>query len=310
MDFLSQVTKLEDNREYWFVRTDNGEYYDTFIENEFIGIGWDHITMSDLVEKDETSVKNKIAQNEEKPLDLTTKGGKYSASSIYNKLINFKNLKKGDAVIIPDKGSSDLAFGVIEDNAVYIDNDKGKGCDFRKRRRVKWVAIKDFWELDSKFYWIKKNRHTISNITQYADSIDVVMNVLYEKDGFSHLALHIGLEENINAKKLAKFIDDFTVLAEIINEKYEYSEDIDETAIKLNLQSPGFIEIINKGEKALLLAAFVFITASCGQKDELNGDKKEFYDAVYQENTKLINDLKKNGDTLKTKKDKFDNLFK
>jgi|GEM_PF-4710568 hypothetical protein len=48
--FLKGTLELEPEKEYWFVRTDSGTYYDTFKENNFIALGWNNITVRDIKE--------------------------------------------------------------------------------------------------------------------------------------------------------------------------------------------------------------------------------------------------------------------
>mgnify|MGYP006141146013 CR=1 FL=1 len=62
----TDILEIKD-QEYWFVRTDNGDNYESFLRNGFIGIGWNEITVEDLRKIDVygESIRQKIIANPE-----------------------------------------------------------------------------------------------------------------------------------------------------------------------------------------------------------------------------------------------------
>ena len=44
---LFNVPKIEE-RNYWLVRTDGGNYFEDFTRNNYIAIGWDYLTLERL----------------------------------------------------------------------------------------------------------------------------------------------------------------------------------------------------------------------------------------------------------------------
>lgn len=175
-EILSRVDNVKPESNYWFVRTDYGKYFEEFVENRYIAIGWDFLSLYELENKNEEYIRAKIIKEEE--IDVSTFGGKVKVSTIYNKIKTFISLKKDDVVIIPSKNSDELAFGRIIDERAY---ENGNVKEFRKQRKVEWFVRKCMRDLNPIFFKVKSNQHTISNITDYAPHIDRVMGVLFKK---------------------------------------------------------------------------------------------------------------------------------
>src|SRR5579859_5957173 len=96
VEYLPQVSS---KRRYWFVRTNHGLYYEDFLAENFIAIGYDEISLSDIQKANE--------KGEEGMSFLADKvikqyGEKARQNYIASQLINFTyRIKKGDVVLIP-----------------------------------------------------------------------------------------------------------------------------------------------------------------------------------------------------------------
>jgi restriction system protein len=265
-NLVESITEIDSKRDYWFVRTDSGIYFETYVENGFIAIGWNEITVQDLEIKTPIEVKAKIAKA--KNIDTTLARGKSQASSIYNKLKRFQGLKEGDLVIIPSSNSSRFAFGIIQDNNIYSDSEGKLHCDHVKRRKISWIEVENVNDLDPIFYKIKNTRHAISSINSYDKYIDSVTEVIYKKDDYSFYVLDINTQQDINIKPLVSLVDNLQILLESINKEFSLNEDTDESSIKLNLQSPGKIIIkLKKGTSLILVAVVLALSNGCAPKD-------------------------------------------
>lgn len=250
------VNEIQLTNDYWFVRTDSGAHFETFYKNSFVGINWNYVTVEDLKKRSVEDLKNRIIKREDlNPDDPYDKG---KATAIYNKLLRFSELKKGDRIIIPSTGSEYLAFGVISDKAIYVDEKQSFQCEYYKRRKVKWFRLEKFEDLDPTVYKIRMSRHAISSINEHAWFIDRIMDSVFTKEGNSHLVLDIQKKGNINLKHLNTMVTEIEKLMQKANDYFELGEDISESYIKLNLQSPGKIEIIlKKGFSLIILAAVI-----------------------------------------------------
>ena len=256
---LTGLEILPQENNYWFVRTEGGQYFDTFYDNDFIAIGWNAIKLGDL-KNTPAEVKVKIAKNYE--FDLEDRFGKSRVTEIYNKLIRFRDLKKNDIIVIPSERSAKFAFGIVESSRTYETDENSEGCEFQKRKKVKWVKNVDFTDLDNVFYKIRRPQHAISNINDNMEYVDSVMYDVYRKDEYSHFIVRVKLEDNINLLTLAMTLQDMYKLMQLVNNSFDLKENIDDSFIQIALQSPGFFNLKQKGI-ALVIVAMSLGSQSC-----------------------------------------------
>ncbi len=254
---IDKIDVIDTDKNYWFVRTDSGEYYQNYLEGGFIAIGWNYITIQDLKELDGTEhkVRNKIALMENLDIVNSSKD-KGKVTTILNKLRAFRNLNVGDIIIIPNENSQRLAFGFVEDNQIFT-NVKDIDCSFVKRKKIKWVEEKDINELDKIFYQIRISRHTISSVKIHEAYIDRVIKTLFFKNNYSHYVFDLQTNEDINFKVLLQLINNIQTLTEKLNTHFQLGENLDDSSIKLNLQSRGKIEFKFLNGKSLILLAIL-----------------------------------------------------
>lgn len=297
-NLTTQFENLESNKDYWFIRTMKGRNFTPFLNNGFIGINWNYVTATNLRELNEQQIKDIIAENEVDDrgnlYDPVSTRGKAKITSIYNKLIRFKELKAGDMVVIPSSGSNYLAFGVITDAQIFNNFDDDE-CDFHKRRHVHWITTQALENLDSIFYKMIFSLHAISNINSYSSYIDKIVSSVFVKDDKSHLILNVRQEDDINYDSLNGVLQNVRNLTALINDSFNFQEDLSNNSVKLNIQSPGTIEFIYNTGRSLLLASIFLampLLTSCSNtssaqdiideknanvqivKDTINGDDR------------------------------------
>jgi len=302
-EFVTKTQTINPHRNYWFVRTDSGVHFDTFYENDFIGIGWNYITINDLINKSAQEVKTIIAQRE--GFDFNLAKGRSSAGSVYNKLIAFKDLKKGDLIIIPSHSSHRLAFGIVDDSKVFSNIEDSHHCSYHKRRKINWLLNERLDALDPMFYQVRITRHTISKINKYDSYIDNITNSLYFKDGSAHFVVDVKTKDEINLKSLIKFIDNVQDLTEKINSYYNFNENVEQASIKLNLQSPGLIDFKLPIGRTLIVLATIITFASCNKTFDNNSDLKPFVEA----NTEILDTIQQNMNDLEIDREKINSIF-
>ena len=305
---FNSVTEIKPSKGYWFIRTDSGQHFEEFYKDGFIGIGWNYITVDDLKSLSLSSLKDKIATNEK--LDMSLKRSKGKATAIYNKVNRFKDLKKGDLVIIPSRGSSRFAFGVIEDSAIVVVADPKGDCIYRKRRKVKWLESKTLGALDPMFYKLTASQHAISNVKKYQNYIDSETENLYLKDGFGHFVFDVKSKDDINVDTLIKFIDSVRTLTEQINLDFGFNEDISKSTIKLNLQSPGKINFKTPvGKSIVILAAVLALSNGCDiDPQKLPADAKKQIDITVKVHKDTIDAVNKSFKELDGNMDKINSI--
>lgn len=313
IQLIDRLSVVEPERGYWFIRTDDGINFDPFTKNGFIGIGWNPITLEDLTKLSPQDAHQKIAKTYSLDLELTK--NKRKVSDIYNKLIRFKDIKKGDVVVVPSNASGRLAFGIIEDSNIYIDTEQSHECDYYKRKKVDWVLTKNADSLDPILYKIKISRHSISSIKPYQDYIDRIISTFYFKDNFGNFVFEVNKDEDINLSQLVDLISSIQKLLFDINKFYQYGENIEDCAIKLSLQSRGKFTL--KEPIGRSLATFGIIIALYGCQNDNNQTSTNLSPQERQKAEQFIAtevDTLKNIDKrfveLEVNKDKINSVFR
>lgn len=304
-ELVKQVKEISEKTDYWFVRTDYGQYFDTYYENGFIAIGWNNITLEDLKNPNDNKIRKKLLITEKlDPNKASTKG---TLTGIINKLRSFVSLKKGDIIVMPSRNSSRYAFGIVQSSQVEIDFDKRKDCDYYKRKKVKWVTMKNTSQLDPNFFTMRFTQHTISRIDDYSPFIDNVISSLYRKNNNTHFVLDIKTTKDINVNSLVSLIDNIQVLINEINKNFNLGEQIDNNSIRLHLQSPGQIEFkLPIGKSLITLAAILSLTCCNDDKEQLQSPELNTFVNVNQD---TISKIKTAMTELEADKDKI-NAFK
>lgn len=262
--FESIIPEIDKNRNYWFVRTDSGQNFDSYLEGKYIGIGWNNITLADIKSRSHSGDNLKLKIAKDQKLDITLSKGKGTVTAIANKLIRFsEGLKKGDLIIMPSYGSSRIAFGEIKNSSVYIENIPKDDCTYYKRKAVNWMEVKNLNELDPIFYSIIQSRHAISKIDKYASYLDKNVRTIYKKGDAAHFIIDVNSRKDIPIFTLFNTWTDLIKLSAEFAEKEGLEYDTDSITAKINVQSPGDVEIIVNSVQTIALTAMVF-GAVCG----------------------------------------------
>lgn len=116
------------------VRAEYGTYTQSFIEGNYVGIGWlEENDLSQILNRDELYelYKNQYP-NDKSNVVIGQQVGQIARFIL--------EIKPGDFVITPDKDTDFIYYGVIE-NQYYYDN-QSDNCPFVHRKKVKWNKSK------------------------------------------------------------------------------------------------------------------------------------------------------------------------
>jgi predicted Mrr-cat superfamily restriction endonuclease len=277
-DFYQQLNiPVVQERNYWLVRSNGGEYYDDFTLHNYIALAWDYVNIAMLNNKSEEEIKALIEMNERsqptKTDDLTEEEVKSSGvvTSIYNKIIRFvKEFKIGDVVLVPSKNSESISIGIIKSEAYedpsymlnYLNenpNTELKLCPYHKRRKVEWLKHIPKFKLD--IYLIKafSSHHAISSINDHAEYIDRTLYPIYRKKDEVHSVIHAGHPNGFTLRELVELSRNYELsimdLCEQLGIEYNYKD----YNVKINIHSPGLMEFIGYGAMAgIALSIFMF----------------------------------------------------
>ncbi|MCF0158485.1 MAG: hypothetical protein HUJ83_08245 [Veillonella sp.] len=255
------------DRNYWFLRTHGGEFYEEFFQKNFIAIGWDDVPcISELNRTEEI-----IGPFKEKYGASTTR--------VFNQVHRFcREMQKGDIVIIPSHGSCEFAFGIIIDDKHHEAQDtqealQEQSCPYLKRRHVKWITSVKRYLIDPKLYLFFRNQQALSNANDYKSFIERAINPFYIMNGVAYFNIAVRRREDIPSLHIPLYM---TGLLERAVALHNIIDNDDEalTAVarkistRVNVQCPGVIEYF--GDPAVITAIAVIGILIIGGKLSFN----------------------------------------
>jgi len=174
------------------------------------------------------------------------------------------SISKGDIILIPSKNSDHISFGEVIETPAYIDNSSIDTCLFRKRKKVKWLKTIDRNNLDPRLFRLMFSHHTVTEGDSYAEQIDKELASFFIKGDRAHMILEVKTLAQIKAVNLfqlgllpLQIFDEFCK-----DENYDYSSE--DFQVKLDVQSPGFIELSGEMISGIIILGMIFIAIAGG----------------------------------------------
>ncbi len=264
-NLIKDASFINDETQYWIVRTVSGDYYRNYVEDEFIAIGYNVISVNDLIHLPQKgNHARKILQEMlvARSDDKISRPG-YAASQM---LRFFREMKEGDIVIVPASSSRTVTFGVILSNMYQETNNlhiEGR-CPFAKRRNVRWIKTSPRNLLPSELQLMFISRHILSKVNAYAPYIDNYLNDFYTKGNITYLVLRVNQEQVLSA-------DDFTLIGDLMELFNEYSFEnkmgltSKEIGMKMSVQSPGDILIFAQSAEGIAIIGLIIMFIKGGE---------------------------------------------
>ena len=284
---LLHIPSISKDIHYWIIRTNGGEYYDDFILHDYISISWDYISLDMLYNKTDEEIKriidvyekdsNSVIEDDEDN-DGTPKG---KITTILNKVKRFVfDIGKGDIILIPSKNSDRITIAeVISDvyeteNYVekYLKENYGTEttpCPYRKRRKIK--SLKTIPKSKMDIYLSKgfNSQHALSNMDEYAPYINRTIYEIYSKGNELHTTLHAGHPNGLTLKELVELSSSIEQASYSLAEQCNIPFDSSQIEVKLNIHSPGLIELIGAVSGGGIVLSLLLFSIS----NLLNGGK-------------------------------------
>lgn len=242
---IEGIPSIDSNKDYWLVRANSGEFYRDFQLNDYIGIGWNEISLNDIENaggnpqimkrtlKDKLNVKKDISENQ---------FGIWSGQ-----LLRFyNNIKIDDFVVVPSTNSSHFIVGKVigpsfelsQEELEAIEPSRSyKSSDFMKRFPVEWIGDFSRSEADSALYKLIYSQQTLTKINEYKPFINRALFKCYIDDGKLHLTYKVRNPNDVSSRDLGRFI----YLYGDLNYLLDSDNEVD---VKVNVQSPGDVELI------------------------------------------------------------------
>lgn len=238
---------------FWLLRSKGGFFYNEFVNNNFIALGWNYITK-------ETSYEDSNIENVKDKIKILY-GDKVPTTAM-NKCKRFiYELKEGDYVVIPNKGSSEIAIckvgkyyendydvskEILEirkiDNSEYVIGNVR--CPYRKRRKIEVLIKIQASKIGLNLVKAISSYHGLSALNSCSTDILNCVYDCYEFQGDLMFSINIAKKDPIKARELSKFMYGITELFCAI-------ADEDSISITVNLNSPGktVLKLRNQYEK-------------------------------------------------------------
>ena len=257
---------IEPDRNYWLVRTKGGRFFEDFYFKGYIAIGWNKINFSKSDNREEKIILEEMKLKISEDYKDEKIPGK-PAGQIYRFI---KKMKKGDIVLVPNSDSKFIAFGEILEDDIYSEHIESEdidvdtlekdllyngnedliqaslieiGCPFEKRRKVKWLKEVDRNELDSNLYGLLNSHGAVSDASKYSYSIDRELSSFYIKGDRAHIVQRVTTTDDVSAMELINFVSNNLNLIDLYNEVFEKNISKNDITMKLNVQSPGPIDL-------------------------------------------------------------------
>ena len=180
-ELVKKATTIDDQKQYWLVRTRSGMYYNHFLAGNYIAIGYNEVSLDSIILLPESDkVATKILKERIKNIYPERKNNKYAVSQLMKFV---RGIKDGDIVMIPSESSYFLSLGIVEGSAYEVPYTSDTDCPFKKRIRVRWVLPnRKKYKLHPKLQLLLASQHILSDITKYAVYIDSLMHDFYIKE--------------------------------------------------------------------------------------------------------------------------------
>lgn len=262
-----RLPHVSSENDYWMVRADGGEYYNDFLYHNYIGINWNEISLEDIekckanTEEIKQLLRDKLDPKNYPNDELSNKQiGTWAGqlSRFYNKM------KINDYVLVPSEGSQSFLVGRIkgeayEETQEQLDDLRAasqyKISNYFKRYPIKWIGKFNRQEADSALYKIIYSHTTLTNINEYRKYINRALFPAYISDDKLHLTFTVNRSEDIKSKSLGEFVYKFSEINQLIHE--DNSPDT-----RINVQSPGIIEMIFEHAPEALISIVVILATS------------------------------------------------
>ena len=290
MDNLAvlSIPEISKEKQIWFIRTNSGMYYNDFIINKYVALGWDAIS-KDLILNNSMSNEAKKERIHELYPEESRPG------LIFSQLNNFHCvMKNGDLVLIPSVGTRFIRVGILGETVEEVSHIKDSNeeyvvCSYTHKRKVRWISEIDV-SRDIYLSKIIKAQQTISNITEYADFVYRNIYSCYIADNFIHLSLQKTSSSELGMKSNVELQTSILEIVDIFFELYGENEAYKEIKIKTAVGSPGFIEIIFHNVLPTTAAVMFIVNIILGRLKDSDGSTKKGIIGLIDEINKLRND--------------------
>ncbi len=240
-----KIKEIPDTIRFWMIRTKGGYFYNEFLTKKFVALAWNNITKDvSLSDTNKDAVIDDILLQFENIKRPTT---------VFNKCKTFiEDIKPGDVLIIPNKGSSHITFAFAgeyyeeEGKSVALEKtviDKIENgyiqtsdvsCPYKKRRHIELITTVRAERLNIHLYKSISNYHGLSNFDNYAFQILDQLYTCYAYMNNVRIVFHVSKPDPIGPRELSRMLYGTIDCLAMITDEHKIST-------QLALQSEGDI---------------------------------------------------------------------
>lgn len=267
-NILSRVNDVSSSRNYWLVRAFGGKYYDEFLSQRYIAIGYNEINLHEIEGALGQDEPNKYLTEliSQKLIALNLKGH-YNASYAAGQLLTFcTKIKIGDIIMTPSRsGVGFVSIGIVTspvrtEEAASQDE---KICQFSKRISVNWIDQYNRHKLNPYLQKIFNSQHIVNDINKYSELIESLINDFYIKDNEAHFTLRVKRDDDIPMDAFT-LPNDIMSLVDEFMDFYGIKVDNEVISMKMIVQSPGDIKMKSKSAFKLVCGAGIIAVLTGG----------------------------------------------
>lgn len=280
LERLAENVDLQPEREYWMVRTSNGDNYVPFLRRGVVALQLPYITnqfISDLRNNNADNVAlqtiqshmQSIVENQQHPMQGFA-GELLESPKVLGtrakQLFNFCfKMKTGDMVLIPDEGASYISIGIISDDYPVL----GEGIThiYPVVRRVHWVNQIPKNRLESGLYRALGAHQALANISKYSEYLERNYGSCFMIGDACHYVLAINSEQ-VSADQFFGMGDTLMKTLKKFSEYYDLGVNTEEIHLSMNLNSPGKVDFI--ANKTITFLIMALLTACSNGKINFN----------------------------------------
>lgn len=267
LEEIATRVEINNTKQYWMVRTDNGSNYETFAEGGFVALNLRNYPTQFLsqIEQDYPNINERTPYIKQALIEACRNGlirlncieGDTAFNSNIGRLakqilsLAYK-MKEGDIVLIPDHEAKRIKIGKIIDDGLGLDANH----NFSFSRRVEWLKEIYKRRLDPCLYKALGAHQAICNITKYSEYIERNYNSYFTIEDKFHYVLAVNAE-NISAWKLSNMVYDILNCVKSISEENELGINVEDINFTINVNSPGKFSFVTTARKAVIIMAVV-----------------------------------------------------
>ena len=282
LEKLAEEVNLKPERDYWMVRTSNGDHYTPFLRRGVVALHLPYISndyISELRNNNADNVALQMIYSHMKSIVENTQHPMHGLASELmespivvgtrsKQLFNFCfKMKAGDMVLIPDEGASYISIGILSDDYPVINEDVTS--IYPVVRKVRWVNQIPKNRLEPGLYRALGAHQALANISKYSEYLERNYGSCFMIGDACHYVLAINSEQ-VSADQFFGMGDTLMKTLKAISEHYGLGVNTQDIHLSMNLNSPGKVDFIATN-KAIAFLIMALLTSCSNGNINYNG---------------------------------------